>query len=152
MTIEIWKPLMQANTGVRKVSLAIHKIMQEGDVVKVQFTYKRKNGSSLYENPFFISKVKALTYPKIVIKGVPCVTIPIHEFKEDAPRPESPIIIKTEPRNLGNTPTKPCYNCKGTKFWKAKWGEYFCSRCHPNPNPVVNMEEIDIAEKAEVSK
>ena len=150
MAIEIWKPLMMASTGVRAVSLAIHKIMQEGDVVKTQFTYKRKDKTLLHPYPFLISKAKALTFPKTTIKGVTCVTIPLHEFKEDLPKSEPPIIIKTEPRNLGNIPSKPCWNCKGTKFWKAKWGEWFCARCHSNPNPEVNKEEIDIAEKVKL--
>ncbi len=142
--IEIWKPLMQANTGIRKVSLAIHKVMQEGDVVKVQFTYQRKDRSLLHPYPFLISKEKALQFPKTTIKGVTCVTIPLYEFKEDILQVEAPIILNIEPRYLGNTPVKLCWNCQGIKFWKAKWGEYFCVICHPNPDPELNKEEVDI--------
>ena len=152
MTIEIFKPLMQANTGIRKVSLAVHKVMQEGDVVKVQIVYQRKDKTLLHANPFLISKEKALKFPKITIKGVTCVTIPLHEFKEDIPKAEPPIIIKIEQRNLGDILTRPCWNCKGTKFWKTRWGEWMCSREHPNPNPEVNTEVIDIAEKDKRSK
>lgn len=153
--IEIWKPLMQAHTGIRKVSIAIHKVMQEGDVVKVQFTYKRKDGTLIHPYPFLISKEKALTFPKTNIVGknggtVPCITIPLFEFKEDVsivPQNNNNIIIyKTEPRNLGDIPTKPCWICKGTIFWQAKWGEWFCEVCHNNPNPSVNTTVVDIKE------
>lgn len=146
MTIKIWKPLMQANTGVRKVSLAVHKIMQEGDVVKVQIIYQRKDKSLLHPNPFLISKAKALTFPKTTIKGVTCVTIPLHEFKEDVLKAESPIIIKVEPQS--KIPTKPCWVCGCTKFWKAPWGIWICCWCHGNPNPTLEpVEIIDVAEK-----
>jgi len=152
MTIEIFKPLMQANTGVRKVSLAVHKVMQEGDVVKVQIIYQRKDKSLLHANPFLISKQKALKFPKITIKGVTCVTIPLHEFKEDIPQAEPPIIIKIGQKSPYAIPDKPHWTCKGTKFWKTQWGEWLCCLCHPNPNPEVNTEEIDMAEKEGISQ
>lgn len=138
---------MHAESGKPIVGLAIHKVMLESEIVEVDFWLKRKDGTRVFPNQFYISKTKALTYPQEVIKGVRLVKIPLHEFKEATPKAEPPIIIKTELRNLGNTPTKPCYNCKGTKFWKAKWGEWFCSRCHSNPKPEVNTEEMDIAVK-----
>lgn len=148
--IEIWKPLMQAHTGIRKVSLAVHKIMQEGDVVKVQFTYQRKDKSLLHPYPFLISKAKALGFPQTTIRGVTCVTIPLHEFKEDVPQAKPPIIIVTESRNLGEAPARPCWICKGTEFWRARWGEWFCCRCHPNPNPEINTSVIDIRKVMEL--
>jgi len=149
MTIEIWKPLMMAgnkpSSGVRKVSLAVHKVMQEGDVVKMQIIYRRKDKSLLHANPFLISKAKALTFPKTTIKGVTCVTIPLHEFKEDVLKAEPPIIIKVEPQS--KIPTKPCWACGSTKFAKMPWA-YICVVCHPSPNPDIVEEIIDVAEKA----
>jgi hypothetical protein len=142
MTIEIWKPLMMASTGVRKVSIAIHKIMQEGDVVKVQFTYRRKDKTLLHPYPFLISKVKALTFPKTTIRGVTCVTIPLHEFKEDIPAQEPPIIIQSKPQ--GKIPNKPCWACKGTKFWLTPFHVYRCCTCYPNPNPEFKAEILDL--------
>ncbi len=139
MTIEIWKPLMG---GSRSVSIALHKIMQEGDVVKLQFNYKRKNGSLLHPYPFLISKEKALTFPKTMItskKGggtVACITIPLHEFKEDIPL-ASQLNTYRKPNEL---PKVPCL-CGSTKFWLTSWGEYVCCACHPSPQIVA---EIDI--------
>lgn len=149
MTIELNKPEMHADTGKPIVGLAIHKIMREGEVVELCLGLKRKDKSLVFPNPFYISKTKAMTFPQEVIGGVRLAKIPLHEFKEATPKSD-PIIIKTEPRNLGDIPTKPCFNCKGTKFWKTSWGEFMCAICHPNPNPEVNTEEIDIGEKVEV--
>ncbi len=151
MTIKIVKPMMRADTGKREVGLAIHKVMQEGDLVEVEITYARKSDNTpLYTGKFIGQKSMILNCPRKVIKGVPLAYVPLHQMKEIQPISEPPIIIKAEPRNLGNIPTKPCWICKGTKFWKAKWGEWFCNFCHPNPNPVVNTEEIDIVVKVKL--
>ena len=150
MTIKLWKPEMHADTGKPIVGLAIHKVMLEGDIAEVAFSLKRKGDSRVFPNTFYITKQKALTFPQEVIKGVRLVKIPLHEFKEATPKAEPPIIIKAEPRNLGNIPTRPCWVCMGTKFWRTSWGECICVICHPNPNPEVNTEEVDIVGKVEI--
>ena len=151
MTIKLWKPEFHADTGVPIVGLAVHKVMQEGDIAEVEFSLKRKDGTRVFPNQYYISKLKALNYTRETIKGVALVKIPLHEFKEASPKPEQPIVIKVEPRNLSDIPRHPC-SCFGTKFWKTPWNQWLCARCHPNPNPEFDAEIIDIAEKEEIKQ
>ena len=80
--IQIWKPLMRADTGRREVGLAIHKVMMERETVQVQITYRRKDGSLIYPNIFEIQRSKLVGYPESVIKGVRIVKVPLDQFKE----------------------------------------------------------------------
>lgn len=80
--ITIQKPRFRADTGRREVGLAIDKIVRERDIVQVQITYRRKDGSLLYPNIFEIHKADLRGYPEDVIKGVRIMIIPIDAFKE----------------------------------------------------------------------
>jgi hypothetical protein len=84
--IQIFKPIMRADTGRREVGLAVHKILQEGAIVRVQIIYKRKDGSLLYPNIFEISRAKLVGYPEDVIKGVRIMRVPIDAFQESVVR------------------------------------------------------------------
>ncbi len=136
---------MRADTGKREVGLAIHKVMQEGELVEVEITYARKSDNTpLYTSKFVGTKKMILDCPQKTIKGVRLAYVPLHQMKEIEPVKESPIIIKTEPQ--GKIPTRPCWACGCTKFAKMPWA-YICIRCHPSPNPDVVEEIIDVAEK-----
>jgi len=142
MTIKIGKPMMRADTGRREVGLAVDKVYLEGNIVEVEISYRRKSDNTrLYPNNFVGSKEDILKYPQKVIKGVRLVYVPLDTLKEITPKEKPLVIIKTEPRNYGEIPTRPCWVCHGMKFWKTIWGEYICSRCHPSPNSV---EEIEV--------
>jgi hypothetical protein len=80
--IQVRAPIWQANTGQRRIGLAVHKILQERAIVQVEITYTRKDGTRLYPNIFEISKSKLVGFPETVIKGVRIMEIPIDAFKE----------------------------------------------------------------------
>lgn len=82
MAIIIYKPIMSADTGVRKVGLAIYRVLRENNTVKVIITYKRKDGSYLYPHPFYIPRVQLVGYPEAVVKGTRIVEVPIHIMRE----------------------------------------------------------------------
>ncbi len=150
MTIKIMKPIMNAGNikkGRREIGIALNKVWQEGEIVHVDITYRRKDGSRLYPNTFAVQKNKVLKCPTKTIKGVTLAIVPIDILKPIPQNQDQVVIVKTEPRNLGDVPTKPCWNCKGTKFWQAKWGEWFCCFCRSNPNPTINTIVVDIQEK-----
>jgi len=143
MTIKVWKPMMRSDTGRREVGLAVDKVYLEGDIVEVEIGYIRKGDKTrLYPNNFVGTKKDILNCPQKVIQGVRLAYVPLDMLKQVTPKQEPPIIIKAEPRNYGDVPTRPCWVCDGTKFWATPWGEYMCVKCHPSPNPA---EEIDIS-------
>lgn len=146
MTISIRKPMMRADTGRREVGLAVDKVYLEGNLVDIEITYTRKDGSPLYVNKFVGRREDILACPQKVYKGIRLAYVPLDILKQVTPKSE-PTYYKTEPRNLGDKPTKPCWNCKGTKFQQVKWGEWICCFCHPNPNPSVDTTKIDVKEQ-----
>ena len=81
MAIAIHKPEFHADTGERKVGLAVHKVQREGEVVKLIFTNRTRGGQYLEPHPFYISRMKASLYPKRVWKGMTLIMIPLNEFK-----------------------------------------------------------------------
>jgi hypothetical protein len=80
--IIIHRPIWNAHTGRRTIGLAVHKILQENEIVEVMIDYKRKDGSLIYPHKFEISKGNCIGYPEVVIKGVRIMEIPIDKFKE----------------------------------------------------------------------
>jgi len=73
---------MAGDTGIRKVGLAVHKVLNEPASVKLINAYKRSDGSFLYPHPFYMLKSKISGYPQETRKGTRLVIIPIHDFKE----------------------------------------------------------------------
>jgi hypothetical protein len=80
--ISVKTPIWKADTGRRLIGLAVHKILQEREIVQVEITYTRKNGSRIYPNIFEIHKSKLNGFPEVVIKGCRIMEIPIDCFKE----------------------------------------------------------------------
>jgi hypothetical protein len=80
--ISVRTPIWNANTGRREIGLAVHKILQEDEIVQVQIEYTRKDGSKIYPNIFEISKGNLVGYREEVRKGVRIMIIPIDKFKE----------------------------------------------------------------------
>ena len=70
------------NTPVTNGDLAVDKILREREIVQVQITYRRKDGSLLYPNIFEIPRCKLKGYPEEVVKGVRLMIVPIDAFKE----------------------------------------------------------------------
>ena len=82
MAIAIRKPEFHADTGIRKVGLAAHKIVREGEAVKVIFTNKKRNGEWLEPHPFYIAKRDTEYFEKRVYKGITLVMIPLHKLRQ----------------------------------------------------------------------
>ena len=82
MAIAIFKPIMAGDTGIRKVGLAVYKVLREGGSVKLINAYRRKDGSYLYPHPFYMLKSNMAGYPQETRKGTRLVIIPLHHFKE----------------------------------------------------------------------
>lgn len=80
--IEIFKPIMRADTGRRCVGLAEFKLWREGEMVNVDITYKRKDGSRIYPNPFQIPRSIVLRMPTQWQKGVKLYIVPIDLMHE----------------------------------------------------------------------
>lgn len=81
--IQLWKPMMRADTGKPVVGIAIWKIQLEGAIVQVQFSLKRKkNGTLVFPNVYEISKSKLVGYSESVINGIRIMEIPLADFKE----------------------------------------------------------------------
>jgi hypothetical protein len=80
--IRLWKPEMHADTGKQIVGLAIYKIMLEREIVQIEFTYRRKNGSLFFPNIFEMARSKMAVYPEEVVKGIRLKKIPLADFKE----------------------------------------------------------------------
>ena len=82
MAIAIFKPIMAGDTGIRKVGLAVHKVLRESGTVKLINAYKRKDGTYLYPHPFYMLKSRMAGYPQETRFGTRLIIIPIHDFKE----------------------------------------------------------------------
>jgi len=41
-------------------------------------------------------------------------------------------------------PDRPCYACKGRRFWHSIYGPWFCSTCHPPGSPSLAAEWCDL--------
>ncbi len=80
--IQVRTPIWNAHTGIRTIGLAVHKILQEREVVQIEITYTRKDGTRIYPNIFEISKSKLRGYPEEVKHGVRLMIVPIDSFKE----------------------------------------------------------------------
>ena len=151
MTIEILKPIMNAGDqkkGRREIGLALHKVWEEGDIVHVNILYKRRDGSRLYPNTFVIEKSKVLLYPTQTMEGVTLAIVPIDAMKPISSQSEAPVYYTQEKREAGLPPVRPCWLCKGTKFWKTSYGAWLCCFCKSHPESWT-VEVVDIAEKKE---
>ena len=84
--IELWKPEMHADTGKPIVGIAKDKIQREGEVIEIQFSLSRKDGSKVFPNPFYIPRSKTQGYPERVLKGRRLVMIPLSDFREGVRR------------------------------------------------------------------
>lgn len=153
MTIVIHKPLENIKIGdrnIRAVGIPDWRLRGEPSMVTVDIQYKYLRGKyreRQFPYPFQIPKAEVLKCNTRQLGKDTLYIVPVEIMTEVKPKSDL-IIIKTEPRNLGDIPTKPCWNCQGTKFWKTQWGEFMCCRCHGNPDPTVNKEEVDIVERS----
>lgn len=81
--ISLWKPEMHADTGIPIVGLAIYKVMQEREIVQVEFTLRRKgNGSLVFPNIYEMARSDMKGYPEEIIRGIRIIKIPLNKFKE----------------------------------------------------------------------
>jgi hypothetical protein len=172
VTIVIQKPLENikiAGKNVKAVGIPEWRLEGEPSMVTVDIQYRYLRGKykeRQFPYPLQIAKSEILRGEKRFEKTADgkeqlFYIIPVSKMAEVKPKAETPIAQKTEMPQRGKQeqlvlvdykyeiPTKPHWVCKDTKFWKTIWGEYLCSRCHPNPDPEVNQEEIDIVEKAQ---
>ncbi len=84
--ITIWKPEMHADTGRPIVGLAYDKVLREREIVQVQITYRRKDGSLKWPNIFEMARANMAGYPEKVHKGIRLIMIPLDAFKEEIVR------------------------------------------------------------------
>ena len=80
--IRLRKPEMHADTGRPIVGLAVDKVLREREIVQVEFTLTRKNGTLIFPNIFEMPRSKMAIYPQEVYKGIRLIKIPLDDFKE----------------------------------------------------------------------
>ena len=72
--IIIHEPIWSTNS----IGIAEDKLI---DDLEVEIDYKKSDGTRLYPNTFFLSKIEAMEYPSQIIKGIKLKIIPIKDLK-----------------------------------------------------------------------